>query len=195
MVTPRFGEHAAADGDGAWIVSTHLAQLFGRNQVITALPLAERLAVGYVGRRPLRDGVSIRRQVRTTSLCTRPMSAMMCRVDSRHIAAICAELRQDALHNLSLGGKEPFHSNFLAWFAQAYPGEAALPGPYPDVVIMMPRVAPSCCIVPYRSRTCYWLPDVAQPTRRSRKVEARSSLSVSPSTCARKTNIEFVGDQ
>jgi len=30
---------------------------------------------------------------------------------------------------------------------------SSLAGPYPDVVIMMPRVAPSCCIVPYRSRT------------------------------------------
>jgi hypothetical protein len=125
VVTPRFGEHAPADGDGAWIVSTHLARLFGRNQVIMALALAERLAVDYGGRRPFRDGVSIRRQVRTTSLCTGPMSAMMCRVDRRHIAAICAELRQDALHNLSLGGKELFHSNFLAWLAQVYRGEAA----------------------------------------------------------------------
>jgi len=34
---------------------------------------------------------------------------------------------------------------------------SSLPGPYPEVVIMMPRVAPSCCIVLYRSRT--WVGD------------------------------------
>ena len=50
---------------------------------------------------------------------------MMCRVDDRNIAEICDKLRQDALHNLSLGGKELFHSDFLAWFAQSYPEEAA----------------------------------------------------------------------
>jgi hypothetical protein len=50
---------------------------------------------------------------------------MMCRVDDGHIAEICAELEHDALHNLSLGGKELFHSDFLAWFAQSYPEEAA----------------------------------------------------------------------
>src|SRR5262249_43013308 len=32
---------------GAWIVSTHPARLFSRNQAITALSLAERLAAGY----------------------------------------------------------------------------------------------------------------------------------------------------
>jgi hypothetical protein len=42
----RFSEHAAADGDGAWIVSTHSARLFTRDQAITALTLAERLAIG-----------------------------------------------------------------------------------------------------------------------------------------------------
>lgn len=47
VATARFGEHAAADGNGAWIVSTHPARLFSLNQAITALTLAERLAVGY----------------------------------------------------------------------------------------------------------------------------------------------------
>jgi hypothetical protein len=47
VATARFSEHAAADGNGAWIVSTHPARLFTRNQVITALTLAERIAVGY----------------------------------------------------------------------------------------------------------------------------------------------------
>ena len=46
-------------------------------------------------------------------------------VDDGNIAEICDKLRQDALHNLSLGGKELFHSDFLAWFAQSYPEEAA----------------------------------------------------------------------
>jgi hypothetical protein len=45
--TARFSQYAAADGNGAWIVSTHAARLFTRNQAITALTLAERLAVGY----------------------------------------------------------------------------------------------------------------------------------------------------
>jgi hypothetical protein len=43
VATARFSEHAAADGNGAWIVSTHPARLFSRNQAITALVLA----VGY----------------------------------------------------------------------------------------------------------------------------------------------------
>jgi hypothetical protein len=47
VATARFSEHAAADGNGVWIVSTHPARLFTRNQAITALTLAERLAVGY----------------------------------------------------------------------------------------------------------------------------------------------------
>jgi hypothetical protein len=38
----RLSEHAAADGSGAWIVSTPPARLFSRNQAITALTLAER---------------------------------------------------------------------------------------------------------------------------------------------------------
>jgi hypothetical protein len=47
VATARFSEQAAADGNGAWIVSTHPTRLFSRNQAITALTLAERLAVGY----------------------------------------------------------------------------------------------------------------------------------------------------
>ena len=45
---PReFREHAAADGHGAWMVSDHPGRLFTRNQAITAMVLAERLAAGY----------------------------------------------------------------------------------------------------------------------------------------------------
>ena len=47
IATARFSQYAAADGQGAWIVSTHPARLFTRNQAITALTLAERLAAGY----------------------------------------------------------------------------------------------------------------------------------------------------
>jgi hypothetical protein len=47
VASARLSEHAAADGNGAWIVSTHPARLFSRNQEITALTLADRLAIGY----------------------------------------------------------------------------------------------------------------------------------------------------
>jgi hypothetical protein len=47
VATARFSKDAAADGNGAWIVSTHPARLFYRDQAITALTLAERLALGY----------------------------------------------------------------------------------------------------------------------------------------------------
>lgn len=47
VAAARFSEHAVADGNGAWIVSTHPARLFSRNHAITALTLSERLAIGY----------------------------------------------------------------------------------------------------------------------------------------------------
>jgi hypothetical protein len=47
VVTARFSRYAAGDDLGAWIVSTHPRRLFSRNEAITALTLAERLAVGY----------------------------------------------------------------------------------------------------------------------------------------------------
>ena len=47
MATARFNKDAAADGNGAWIVSTHPFRLFSRDQAITALTLAERLAAGF----------------------------------------------------------------------------------------------------------------------------------------------------
>jgi hypothetical protein len=52
VATARFSKHAAADGNGAWIVSTHPARLFHRDQAITALTLAERLAHGYTNDDP-----------------------------------------------------------------------------------------------------------------------------------------------
>jgi uncharacterized iron-regulated membrane protein len=45
--TARFSQYTAADRNGAWIVSAHRARLFSRSQAITALTLAERLAVGF----------------------------------------------------------------------------------------------------------------------------------------------------
>ncbi len=47
IATAEFREHAAVGGDGAWIVSCHRGRLFTRNQAITAMVLAERLAVGF----------------------------------------------------------------------------------------------------------------------------------------------------
>ena len=47
IATARFIEHAAADGQGAWIVSSLPGRTFSRNQAITAMVLAERLAAGH----------------------------------------------------------------------------------------------------------------------------------------------------
>jgi hypothetical protein len=47
VATARFSRYAAGDDLGAWIVSTHPRRLFSRNEAITALTLAERLAAGY----------------------------------------------------------------------------------------------------------------------------------------------------
>jgi hypothetical protein len=47
IATAEFCEHAAADGHGAWIVSCQPGRPFTRNQAITAMVLAERLAAGY----------------------------------------------------------------------------------------------------------------------------------------------------
>jgi hypothetical protein len=47
IATARYSAQAAADGQGAWIVSVLPRRLFTRNQVITAMVLAERLAAGY----------------------------------------------------------------------------------------------------------------------------------------------------
>ncbi len=47
IATARYSSHAAADGQGAWIVSGLPHRLFTRNQAITAMALAERIAAGY----------------------------------------------------------------------------------------------------------------------------------------------------
>ena len=47
IATARYCEHAPDAGRGAWIVYGLPGRLFARNQAITAMVLAERLAVGY----------------------------------------------------------------------------------------------------------------------------------------------------
>ena len=46
IATAQYNAHAAADGQGAWIVSGLPRCLFDRDQAITAMVLAERLAAG-----------------------------------------------------------------------------------------------------------------------------------------------------
>ena len=46
VATARYSSHAA-DGHGAWTVSGLPHRWFSRNQAITAMVLAERLAAGY----------------------------------------------------------------------------------------------------------------------------------------------------
>ena len=47
IATARYSSYAAADGQGGWTVSGLPRRLFTRNQAITAMVLAERLAAGY----------------------------------------------------------------------------------------------------------------------------------------------------
>ena len=47
IATARFSQYAAADGNGAWIVSTRPARLFSRSQAIRALSVAQRVAAGF----------------------------------------------------------------------------------------------------------------------------------------------------
>jgi hypothetical protein len=47
IATARYSSQAAADGQGAWMVSGLPRRLFSRDQAITAMVLAERLAAGY----------------------------------------------------------------------------------------------------------------------------------------------------
>jgi hypothetical protein len=48
IATARYSGHTAiADGQGAWVVSGLPRRLFTRNQAITAMVLAERLAAGH----------------------------------------------------------------------------------------------------------------------------------------------------
>jgi len=53
VATVRFSGHAAADGNGAWTVSTHPARLLTRDQAITALTVAELGESRYSDDHPL----------------------------------------------------------------------------------------------------------------------------------------------
>ena len=53
VATARFSEHAATDGNGAWIVSAHPARLLTRDQAITALTVAGLGESGYPDSHPL----------------------------------------------------------------------------------------------------------------------------------------------
>ena len=46
VATTRFSQHAAANGNGAWIVSTKPARLFTRDQAITSPAVAELMGSG-----------------------------------------------------------------------------------------------------------------------------------------------------
>jgi hypothetical protein len=53
VATARFSEHAAADGNDAWIVSAHPGWLFTHDQAISTLTAAELLKLGYADNDPL----------------------------------------------------------------------------------------------------------------------------------------------
>ena len=53
VATARFSEHAAADGQGGWIVSDRPRRLFSRDQAITALTVTELLEIGHGADHPL----------------------------------------------------------------------------------------------------------------------------------------------
>jgi hypothetical protein len=47
IATARYSAQSAGDGRGGWAVSGLSHRLFGRDQAITAMVLAERLAAGF----------------------------------------------------------------------------------------------------------------------------------------------------
>lgn len=47
VATTRWSRYAAADGKGAWIVSTRTNRLYTRDQAISAMVLASLLAQGH----------------------------------------------------------------------------------------------------------------------------------------------------
>jgi hypothetical protein len=53
VATARFSQHAAADDQGAWIISNRPGRLFSRNQAITALTVTELLEIGHRSDHPL----------------------------------------------------------------------------------------------------------------------------------------------
>jgi hypothetical protein len=53
IATARFAQDAAADGQGAWIISDRPGRRFTRDQAITALTVTELLAIGHSSDHPL----------------------------------------------------------------------------------------------------------------------------------------------
>jgi hypothetical protein len=56
VATARCARRAAGYGNSAWTASMYPARLFSRDQAITALTLAERLAAGVGGDDPFVEG-------------------------------------------------------------------------------------------------------------------------------------------
>ena len=62
VATARWRWYAAADGNGAWIASTHPKRLFSRDQAISAMILASLLAGGHIDDDP--QVISLRRELK-----------------------------------------------------------------------------------------------------------------------------------
>jgi cytochrome P450 len=90
VATARFSEHAAADGNGAWIVSTHPARLFSRNQAITALTLCVRDTTGTLSDSELLSMIIvllIARRETSSTLITNAVCALL--QHPAQLAALC----------------------------------------------------------------------------------------------------------
>jgi hypothetical protein len=89
VATARFSQYAAADGNGAWIVSTHSARLFTRDQAITALTVAELGESWYPDSHPLLvapQGVAVTgRLIRlTTALAVVAVASVAAIISNQH---------------------------------------------------------------------------------------------------------------
>jgi hypothetical protein len=62
VATARWSWYAAADGNGAWVPSTHPKRLFSRDQAISAMVLASLLASGRGDDDP--HVISLRRELK-----------------------------------------------------------------------------------------------------------------------------------
>ena len=62
VATARRSWHAAADGNGAWIASTHPKRLLSRDKASSAMTLASLLASGRAGDDP--RVISLREELR-----------------------------------------------------------------------------------------------------------------------------------
>ena len=62
IATARWSWYAAADGNGAWIASSHPKRLFSRDQAISAMVLASLLASGRTDDDP--HVISLRKELK-----------------------------------------------------------------------------------------------------------------------------------